>query len=300
MRRAAAFSPSHITGFFEIHDSSPNPLYVGSRGAGVSLKLGVVSFAEAERSSKHEVEVYCGGRKVDFEVTKLAVTRLLRLANSPYRVVVNHFFSVPVGSGFGSSGAGALSAALAVNEALRLGLTREEAAREAHIAEVVYRTGLGDVVAQLIGGLEARVKPGGPGVGEVWKIPVHDLVVVCAPLGVYETRAMITHPSLRERINKVGARALELFLQNPSPRSFMELSARFAEEVGFINGWLKGLAGAVIEAGGLGLSVKKKVAFTLARASDLSEVVRAFRRTLCIEPLWAEVDNEGARLVELC
>ncbi|MEM4699887.1 MAG: hypothetical protein QXT74_02920 [Candidatus Nezhaarchaeales archaeon] len=299
MRRAAAFSPSHITGFFEIHDSSPDPLYVGSRGAGVSLKLGVVSFVEASPSTRPEVEVLCNGRRVGFEVTRLAVSRLLRLADRPYRVVVNHLFSVPVGSGFGSSGAGALSAALAVNEALGLGLSREEAAREAHVAEVLYRTGLGDVVAQLAGGLEARVKPGGPGVGVVWRVPVHDVVVVCAPLGVYETRAMITEPSLRGRINKVGAWALEQFLRGPSPRSFIELSARFAEEVGFLDGGLKGLVDAVVEAGGMGLSVKKRVAFALARRDCLGEVAEAFRRGLRVEPLWAEVDNEGARVVGL-
>lgn len=299
MRRAAAFSPSHITGFFEIHDSSPDPLYVGSRGAGVSLGLGVVSIVEASPSARPEVEVLCSGRRVGFEVTRTAVSRLLRLAERPYRVVVNHLFSVPVGSGFGSSGAGALSAALAANEALGLGLAREEAAREAHVAEVLHRTGLGDVVAELVGGLEARVRPGGPGVGVVWKMPVHDLVVVCAPLGVYETRAMLTEPRLRERINKVGAWALERFLQSPSPRSFMELSARFAEEVGFLDGGMKGLVEAVAEAGGMGLSVKKRVAFTLARRGDAEGVAEAFRRALCVEPLCAEVDNEGARVVEL-
>ena len=298
MRRAVAFSPAHITGFFEIHDSSLDPLYVGSRGAGVSLEAGVVSFVEATRSARPRVEVFYNGGRVEFEVTRLTVRRLLRLADKPFKVVVHHYFSVPVGSGFGSSGAGALSAALAVNEALALGLTREEAAREAHVAEVLFRTGLGDVVAQLTGGLEVRVKPGGPGVGVVWKIPIHGLVVVCAPLGVYETRVMISRPSLKERINKVGAWALQCFLRDPSPRSFMELSARFAEEVGFLNGELKGLVDAVAEAGGLGLSVKKKVAFTLAREGDVEEVVEAFRRTLGLEPLRARVDEEGAKVVE--
>jgi len=262
------------------------------------MELGVVTFVEAEASLEPKVQVYCNGVEVRFEVTELTVERLLKLAARPFKVNVHHLFNVPIGAGFGSSGAGALSAALAVNEALGLGLTREEAAREAHVAEVHYRTGLGDVIAQLTGGLEVRVKPGGPGVGVAWRLPAKGLVVVCAPLGVYETRAMITSPALKERINKVGGWALQRFLEAPTPSSFMELSARFAEEVGFLNGGLKGLVEAVAEAGGLGLSVKKKVAFTLAKECDVEEVAAAFRRTLGLEPLRARVDEEGAKVVE--
>jgi pantoate kinase len=297
MRRAAAFSPAHITGFFEIHDSEPSPLQVGSRGADVSLEAGVTTFVEASPSAEPRVRVWCNGRRVDFKVTRLTVERLMKLAGASFQVAVHHLFNVPIGSGLGSSGAGALSAALAVNEALGLGLSREEAAREAHVAEVAFRTGLGDVVAQLAGGFEVRLKPGGPGLGLVRKIPVKGLAVICAPLGVYETRAMITAPSLRERINKVGGWALQRFLLNPTPPSFMELSARFAEEVGFLDGGLKGLAKAVVEAGGLGFSVKKKVAFTMAEEDEVEEVAEAFRRVLGVEPIRARVDDEGARVI---
>ncbi|RLF14529.1 MAG: hypothetical protein DRJ97_06060 [Thermoprotei archaeon] len=299
MKRAVAFAPAHITGFFEIYDSSQNPLLVGSRGAGVSLNLGVYTLVEAEPSRRVKVEVRLEGRPVDYEVTKRAVEELLKLANRPYRVTVTHRFQVPVGSGFGASGAGALSAALALNEALSLGLTKVEAAKAAHVAEVTYRTGLGDVPAQLVGGLEVRRTPGAPGLGLVEKVPVNDLAVVCAGLGVAETRVMITEPSMKERINRAGRRAMDAFLRGPNPSRFIELSASFAEEVGFMDSWAKRLAKEAVEAGALGLSIKKRVAFALAEAEDTGGVLKAFKRTIPSATCFvAKVDPRGARVVE--
>ena len=43
MKEFKAFSPAHITGFFEICDNNKEPLLKGSRGAGISLKKGVTT-----------------------------------------------------------------------------------------------------------------------------------------------------------------------------------------------------------------------------------------------------------------
>ena len=254
---------------------------------------------EVRRSHRNIVVVKLGSKVVDFKVTKRTVEELLKLADKPYRVVVTHRFQVPIGSGFGSSGAGALSTALAVNEALKLGLTKVETAKAAHIAEVKYRTGLGDVAGQLVGGLEIRKSPGAPGVGLVEKVPSSEITVVCAPLGIYKTSSMITNPSMKEKINKVGRWALSSFLAQPTPSRFIQLSARFAEEVGFVDAALKKFMAASVEAGALGFSVKKRVAFALVRERDVEEVLKVFDAFLPKTRYFtSRIDPYGARVVE--
>jgi len=77
-----------------------------------------------------------------------------------FEIIIKHSINVPIGAGFGTSGAAALSLALALNEVFDLGMSKIEAAQLAHIAEVECKTGLGTVAAETFGGLEIRVKPG--------------------------------------------------------------------------------------------------------------------------------------------
>jgi len=50
------------------------------------------------------------------------------------------------------------------------------ALQRAHILEVKYKTGLGDVIAEYTGGFVIRVKPGAPGVGVAYRVPVKERV----------------------------------------------------------------------------------------------------------------------------
>ncbi|MEM1537368.1 MAG: hypothetical protein QXK12_01285 [Candidatus Nezhaarchaeales archaeon] len=281
MRSATAFAPGHITGFFEICEN-PNPLLMGSRGAGISISRGVVTEVYVEEATNRRVEVFANGPFKafnGFKVTEHVAIRLLNLALKPYRAIIKHHFEIPVGSGFGASGAGALSAALALNEALGLGLSDVEAAQVAHVAEVLHRTGLGDVSAQFIGGFEVRSKPGAPGVGVIERLPVEeDLTVLCASLGSFETREMITAPLFKERINKVGRWALNMLTTSPSIEHFIELSTVFAEEVGFMEPNLKVAVNLVRNEGGLGLSIKKKALFILAPAQIALKLLKPLTR----------------------
>ncbi|WP_228842411.1 GHMP family kinase ATP-binding protein [Halococcus agarilyticus] len=61
--------------------------------------------------------------------------------------------SVPVGYGFGASGAATLATALAANDAFDLERSREDLLEAAHRAEIEAGTGLGDVFIQDRGGL---------------------------------------------------------------------------------------------------------------------------------------------------
>jgi pantothenate kinase (EC 2.7.1.33) len=79
--------------------------------------------------------------------------------------------SLPLGSGFGVSGALALGTALAANAVFDCGKTENELITLAHCAEVEAGTGLGDVVAQAHGGLPIRIDPGSPSHGRLDGLP---------------------------------------------------------------------------------------------------------------------------------
>src|SRR5207237_8365760 len=75
--------------------------------------------------------------------------------------------------------AAALSAGLALEEALGGGLPRDELVAIAHETEVECATGLGDVVPASLGGMDLRWKPGAPGYSELRTFPVQaDLLLV--------------------------------------------------------------------------------------------------------------------------
>ena len=81
MRRAVAFCPGHITGFFQIveHD---NVFETGSRGAGFCTELGArleVWMTDGEGT----IEVTINGNQTFAPVTEHALRRLLR--NEPLR-----------------------------------------------------------------------------------------------------------------------------------------------------------------------------------------------------------------------
>ncbi len=119
--------------------------------------------------------------------------------------MVRHVIPVPVGSGFGTSGAGAIGVAIAGSEALGLGLTRLEACQLAHSAEVELRTGLGTVLGQFCGGLEVREKEGAPGVGTAFQIPLSGThTVVALHNGPMLTSEFLSNPDYRKRINEIG------------------------------------------------------------------------------------------------
>jgi Predicted archaeal kinase (sugar kinase superfamily) len=81
-----------------------------------------------------------------------------RLQVDGINITIKHEFEIPVGSGFGVSAACALGTSLGVVKALKLPLTYNRAASIAHLAEIEMKSGLGDVIAEITGGLVVRLK----------------------------------------------------------------------------------------------------------------------------------------------
>lgn len=302
MREEKAFSPGHITGFFQILDQPKDPLLKGSRGAGVCVGQGVTTKVQAEKSAKTSVEVKINGDATNSAlVSERVANALLSLAGGTHKVLIEHEVKVPIGCGFGSSGAGALSLALALSEIFNLNLSRFEAAQIAHVAEVECKTGLGTVIAETSGGLEIRVKPGAPGVGKIKSIPINEsFVVACLSLGSVCTGRILGDEPFRQRINESGGNFVDELIVHPTLGNFIEFSRKFAEHLGLISERLRPI---LEEADSVGLTCSMamlgETAFSVIRRDRIEEVRQIFntrapsKRNVII----SEVDFKGARLL---
>jgi pantoate kinase len=143
---------------------------------------------------------------------------------------------LPMGCGYGTSGAGALSLSLALNEALGSNLSHIEAAQIAHQVEVKHKTGLGTVTSAFYGGLLIRTQPGAPGFAEVKKIlPSSSLRVVSGAFGRISTAGVLSDPSLKRRINLCGRGLVSLQVRGPETKTFIRLSRGFADCLGIFS-----------------------------------------------------------------
>ncbi len=230
---AKAFVPGHITGIFRIFDNSDNPLRCGSMGAGFSVAIGTVTSVSVVDNPTLEITTDYNKQRIDAQVTKTVVQRMTEEYERTLRVHVDHSSSLAIGAGFGASGAGALGTALALGHMLDPDIEYEKAAGFAHIAEITNHTGLGDVLAQTVGGLEVRVQAGGPGVGKIQSIDYQDtLLVALAGSPGLETAKVLTNPTSRQRINSIGEELVTKLIDNPTVEMFIECSREFSEKIG--------------------------------------------------------------------
>jgi pantoate kinase len=294
-----AFSPCQITGFFKIHDSAENLLKVGSTGAGINLRHGVTTSVRVGQSSRAKFKILFNGKPLPNPVVSLAVIREhLERSSRKLRVTVSHESLLPMGCGYGTSGAGALSLSLALNEATGSDLTQIEAAQIAHKAEVKNRTGLGTVTSAFFGGLLLRTRPGAPGFAEFTKItPSSSLRVVSGSFGPISTRGILSSPGLRKRIDHCGKGLVPLQLRNPETGTFLKLSQRFAECLGIISPRLletiymmqrRGIVSSMMM---IGESI-----FTVVRRGLVPEA-RAVLREVGLTPIVSRISERGASVL---
>jgi pantoate kinase len=302
MKEAKAFAPCHITGFFQILDQPANPLYAGSRGAGVSLSQGVETTVKVRKAVKGSLQVRINGSaSTSAEVSKHVVdaflSRFEEMEN--FEIIVEHHVEVPIGAGFGTSGAGALSLALAINDVFGLGMSRMEASQMAHVAEVECKTGLGTVIAEAFGGVEVRVKPGALGIGEIKNVPVpKDYAVACLTFGPLATKKFLTNEEIRKRINEFGGKLVDKLIEEPNVTNFMNFSRQFTEHIGLITEKTRKILHAADNANFIcSMPMFGESVFTLIKQESLEELLEVFRKH---GPdgriIVSEIDFEGARL----
>jgi len=224
---ATAFVPGHITGFFSAHPDD-DPTKAGSRGAGVTLTDGVE--VTVEPTPEPESTVVLDGDPIDVD----PVTTVLETLEVTARVEATS--DVPIGAGFGVSGAMALGTALAANHVFERSLSTNELVTVAHGAEVQAGTGLGDVVAQAHGGVPIRLEPGGPHENVLDSIPTGTRVEYVS-FGQLSTAAVLSGDTAA--LTAAGERALSTVVAEPTLESFMYASRRFAREAGLLTDRVK-------------------------------------------------------------
>jgi pantoate kinase len=238
MSEAEAFVPGHVTGFFSIHrDEDDDPTKTGSRGAGLTLTDGVtVTVRRADEAAVDRLDV-------PRAVAAVAPGR----GPLPARAAVEAETPLPLGAGFGVSGATALGTALATNAVFDRKLSASELLTIAHGAEVQAGTGLGDVVAQARGGAPIRLEPGGPQDNLLDGIPERSRVEYLSR-GERSTADVIGGDT--DLLNRAGKQSLSRVVDNPTLSSFMRASRQFAREAELLTDELRGLILDVNEVGG--------------------------------------------------
>jgi pantoate kinase len=226
----SVFVPGHITGFFTIEEHEIS-LKNGSCGAGFLLSDGVrTTISPADELS---IDVNQGDETV--------IDAVLRIMELDDDFKITQDIQLPIGAGFGTSAASALSLTLALNEFLDLGYSTDLCGQIAHMAEVNLGAGLGDVIAQTGVGLVLRTEPGAPGIGEI-KSFNHDVCIAWKTFGGIDTASIIRDSSYHQLISDVGLKYLEYFEEKPSLRNFLDFSYNFSKETGLMSGEVKDLA----------------------------------------------------------
>lgn len=236
MNKTIYWSAGHITAFFKIADLSQDLLYKGSLGAGFNIKRGVET--EISRSSASSHQVFFQGRKLSQEsvsITNYVLTELQKMFSESFPALdINYTFQVPIGAGYGTSASVALTTTFAINDFLNLGLKELSLWQIAHKAEIVNKTGLGDILGLYAkSNFEMRVQEGAPGIGKVKPIPldVSDYDLYTASFGPLSKKSILTDPAKRKAITEIGSECLDQFQADPSFENFCSISEDFAKRI---------------------------------------------------------------------
>jgi pantoate kinase len=214
-----AFSPGHISGYFsKVVGDVPGS--TGSIGAGLVLAEGVT--ATVERSNETEVIVVADGVET---IGSPPIENVLERMG--VRAFVQTESLLPIGSGFGLSAASLLATITAADELFSLSMGMAEIARSAHDIEVLHGNGLGDVAAELGGGLVCRTAPGINGVaGRLMGLEMPVAIVSLSPIS---TRSVLSSPDTMEKVASVYPGRCPADIDD-----FFALSRQFAEASGLI------------------------------------------------------------------
>jgi len=299
MREAKAFAPGHLTGLFQICTEGNDPLRWGARGSGVSITRGVLSQVHVEASDRPTHNIYINEEPmIDAYVSENVLSKYQQLLFEPMNITVHHTIGTPLTAGFGSSGGGALSLSLALNQALETGLTRVDAAQIAHIAEIECKTGLGSVFAADNGGFGVLYEPGAPGIGKgILMEDTSDLAVVYVYYGPIHTKEALSNPDLIRKINQLGRTYVDELYRELTAERFMHYSRRFTEHVGLATKRIRALF-KHMDAHDITFTMANfgEVAFSVLHKNQ-TDVAVDILLDWGADPVLCSVDDHGAKLL---
>lgn len=282
------FVPSHITGFFDPYYDK-DPLRSGSRGAGFCINLGARIKACVSRSSSQSIDIFINGKREE-AITTLTAARSI-IGKESLKIKIDIEQDLPTSQGFGMSGAGALGVSLALSEIF--GIDRISAIKNAHTAEILCKTGLGDVVAQAFGGIEIRKSPGLPPWGMIEHIPGDFEVVLCVVGDKLKTSDFLGRDDIIRKISLKGKYCVSELLENPSVEKLIDLSFEFTKSLNLGSEKIKKVIEIANNYGKASMCMIGNSIFAVGETDALKELLSNFG-----EVYVARVDQYGARAVD--
>jgi pantoate kinase len=310
-KTAKAFAPAAISSFFEICDTQADGSPIadlekaGARGGGFGLQRGVMTevWVSEAKQKRNRINVFINSAPApEAETTKTVLRTLLAQVEGNYDVVAKHVIDVPIGAGFGTSAGGALTAGLALKQALELPLTLNQLGKVAHVAEIQCQTGLGTVSSlALAHGCVLVVEPGAPGICVVDRIPLTpDYAVVAGVFQSTPKKTVLSSPEKRREVNRCGRKTLDAILAEPSLENFLVCCWQFALDAGFATERVKHLVQAAKKAGAVGAAQNMlgEAVHAVTLEENADAVAEAFKQALPPDKiLVSKIDFQGARLV---
>lgn len=287
--KASSFAPGHISGFFE-------PIYIqndvsrsGSKGSGINVSLGAISHVSVKSALKQSIKIYINNKLSNAPVTNLAIKHLI--SDAPLEITINTELQLPVGQGFGMSGAGALSATTAIAKLLKI--PTDQAIKTSHFAEVQLFTGLGDVIASSFGGIEIRREAGLPPWGMIEHIPGKYEMVLCVVGDEIDTKKVLSNPNKINEIASYGRYCTQKIIEKPSIENLFSLSQMFTLKTGLGEKKVLEAIESANQHGMASMCMLGNSVFAIGNTTKLFEILSSFGKTYV-----CSVSDRGVYLID--
>lgn len=269
--------PHHITGFWKpIY--TDNPLTTGSIGAGIIISPYTKACLYNNYDNNEKLSIVINNTIIEHTTLKTALEKLLiNRGEINGKVIVSE--PLPIGVGYATSSTITLSTLFTLKDKLKVSAL--SLAQAAHVADVINKTGLGDVLSIYSGfGLVVRIKPGAPGIGEVINVPLpQDINIVTCALGVMSTSTMLA--SYDALLNKIGDEIFNKFINEIELFNFIKLAKEFSLKVGFLSYELDRKITTICK-NCIGFYVKKKVLTILVEEAYTFDIIEnLIKNKLC-------------------
>ena len=295
MKQVSAFCPSGISSFFQpVISRSPitkmeEALRIGARGGGFILEKGVHTKVRVTQAKRNSIKITINGKKApEAKVTRKICSLLLERVDTSYMVSVDHDIEVPIGAGYGTSAAGAVSTALALSKAVGLRLTLNKLAQFAHTAEIFCATGLGSVSGVIRGGAILILEPGAPGYDQVDWMPLEPShQIVTASFAPIPKENIIFSPRTLAAVNQETEQVLQQVLYEPDIALFLKLCNNFAQKAGFLSDRVKTCIDVTLKAGAIGATQNMigDAFHALVDSKDIDQILTALKGQLSREQI---------------
>lgn len=219
-----AYSPGHVTCFFSPVESE-DLLRKGSIGTGIRLDRG--SEVEITPIVGKEDIVTVNGEPRDAIISSSVMRYFLRGDNHYSLRIINDF---PVGQGFGTSASSAVAVGLCCCAMTEMPLSK--AYGVAHLAEVSFRGGLGDVAGiRCEGSQPIRKKPGMVDKDGARDTGIKFKKLTAAVLGdPISTPDILNDDKRMSRLAEAGNRAMDEFAEDMTKESLFRIANEFSKD----------------------------------------------------------------------